>query len=298
MKYISFILFLILIVTLVNLFYKPWWYDVKSKLPSLFTGSWVSSIARSTCPLYGFQCPNDEPCDCSQMCSNGDFVPFQVLPKDKIFLMDQHLTPGTYCLPRGIGNCNQKTSYHVFSLTGWKCIPRHQTLYQEQTLVACHHEEAEDNSKNVLWDHLLQKPATEVENPYETLADGKTLRFQCQCNSVDILGKPMLSVLPFVCSSDYCIKDFLNPLPIMGYRNSKCECGPNLHLDPNDETSPCVVERSRVENGVFIGAVECMTNFSWKKNSIFCPHDEGMLNFSTPVLSSNSFDEMILHLSE
>ncbi|GFW80576.1 uncharacterized protein TNCV_1516281 [Trichonephila clavipes] len=232
------------------------------------------------------------------MCSNGDFVPFQVLPKDKIFLMDQHLTPGTYCLPRGIGNCNQKTSYHVFSLTGWKCIPRHQTLYQEQTLVACHHEEAEDNSKNVLWDHLLQKPATEVENPYETLADGKTLRFQCQCNSVDILGKPMLSVLPFVCSSDYCIKDFLNPLPIMGYRNSKCECGPNLHLDPNDETSPCVVERSRVENGVFIGAVECMTNFSWKKNSIFCPHDEGMLNFSTPVLSSNSFDEMILHLSE
>ncbi|GFR04663.1 uncharacterized protein TNCT_623511 [Trichonephila clavata] len=138
------------IIPPVNLFYKPWLYDVKSKLPSLFTGSWVSSISRSTCPLYGFKCPTDEPCDCSQMCSNGDFVPFQVLPKDKIFLMDQHLTPGMYCLPRGIGNCNQKTSYHVFSLTGWKCIPRHQTLYQEQTLVACHHEEAEDNSKKCI----------------------------------------------------------------------------------------------------------------------------------------------------
>ncbi|GFW94134.1 uncharacterized protein TNCV_1978741 [Trichonephila clavipes] len=183
---------------------------MKSKLPSLFIGSWVSSIARSTCPLYGFQCPNDEPCDCSQMCSNGDFAPFEVSPKDKIFLMDQHLTPGTYCLPRGIGNYNQKTSYHVFSLKWWKCIPRHETLYQEQTLVACQHEEAEDNSKNVLWDNLLQKPAKEVDNPYEILADGKILRFQCQYNSVDILGKPMLSVLPFVCSADYCIKDFLN----------------------------------------------------------------------------------------
>ncbi|GFQ93327.1 uncharacterized protein TNCT_23671, partial [Trichonephila clavata] len=183
-------------------------------------------------------------------------------------------------------------------LDGWKCIPRHQTLYQEQTLVACHHEEAKDNSKNVLWDYLLQKPATEVDNPYETLADGKTLRFQCQCNSLDILGKPMMSVLPFVCSADYCIKDFLNPLPMMGYRNSKCECGPNLHLDPNDETSPCVVERSRIENGVFIGAVECMTNFSWKINPIFCPHDEGMLSFSTPVLSSNSFEKMVSHLVE
>ncbi|GFQ88145.1 SF3 helicase domain-containing protein [Trichonephila clavata] len=81
-KYISFILFLILIVTLVNLFYKPWLYDVKSKLPSRFTGSWLSSISRSTCPLYGFKCPTDEPCECSQMCSNGDFVPFQVLPKN------------------------------------------------------------------------------------------------------------------------------------------------------------------------------------------------------------------------
>ncbi|GFR27722.1 SF3 helicase domain-containing protein [Trichonephila clavata] len=83
----------------------------------------------------------------------------------------------------------------------------------------------------------------------------------------------------------------------MGYRNSICECGPNLHLDPNDETSPCVVERSRIENGVFIGAVECMTNFSWKMNPIFCPHDEGMLSFSTPVLSSNSFEKMVSHLS-
>ncbi|GFR18124.1 uncharacterized protein TNCT_440141 [Trichonephila clavata] len=297
-KYISFILFLILIVTLVNLFYKPWLYDVQSKLPSLFNGSWVSSISRSTCPLYGFKCPTDEPCDCSQMCSNGEFVPFQVLPSDTIFLMDQNLTAGTYCLPRGIGNCNQKTSYHLFSLTGWKCIPRNQTLYQEQTLVACHHEEAEDNSKNVLWDHLLQEPATEVDNPYETLADGKTLRFQCQCNSLDILGKHMMSVLPFVCSADYCIKDFLNTLPMMGYRNSKCECGPNLHLDPNDETSPCVVERSRIENDVFIGAVECMTNLSWKKNPIFCPHDEGMLNFSTPVWSTNSYDEIITHMTK
>ncbi|GFQ75135.1 uncharacterized protein TNCT_140251 [Trichonephila clavata] len=81
-------------------------------------------------------------------------------------------------------------------------------LYQEQTLVACHNEEAEDNSKIVFWNYLLQKPATEVDNPYETLADGKTLRFQCQCNSLDILGKPMMSVLPFVCSADYCIKDF------------------------------------------------------------------------------------------
>ncbi|GFU07174.1 uncharacterized protein NPIL_189911 [Nephila pilipes] len=196
---------------------------------------------------------------------------FECCPKIPFFLMDQNLMPGTYCLPQGIGNCNQKTSYHVFSLAGWTCIPRNQTLYQDQTLIACHHEEAADNSKNILWDHLLQKPASEVENAYETLADGKTLRYQCQCNSLDIFGKTMVSVVPFVCSVDYCIKDILNPLPIMGYENAKCECGPNVHLDPDDDTSPCVVERSRMENNTFIGAVECMTNLSWKESPIFLP---------------------------
>ncbi|GFS31573.1 uncharacterized protein NPIL_30991 [Nephila pilipes] len=217
-KYISFILFLILIVTLVNLFYKPWLRNVQPTIPHLLKGSWVSSITRSTCPLYGFKCPTDEPCDCAQMCSNGDFVPFRVLPKDPIFLMDQNLLPGTYCLPRGIGNCNQKTSYHVFSLAGWTCIPRNQTLYQDQTLIACHHEEAA----------IIQKYFVGSFTSATCLGGGKCIRnaggwknitISMSCNSLDILETHDV-VVPFVCSVDYCIKDILNPLPIW---DTKCK---------------------------------------------------------------------------
>lgn len=276
----KYILFLILIVTIINLFYKPFLNE--SPVAHLLQGPWISTVNAFACPLYGFKCPTDEACDCHQICGNGEYVSFQVMEGESIYLMDQKLVPGTYCLPKGVGDCNQTTSHHVFSSSGWTCIPRNKSIFQNP----CYSDDARDNSKNVLWDHLKNKPAENIENAYETLSDGKTLRFRCKCDSPDARGHAMVNTLPFTCSVDYCIQDIPNPLPMMKFIGNKCECGPYLH--EKDETSRCVVERSRVEQNVFTGRVNCMTNFSWKKKPIFCPFDEEALSFRVPVKSGNS----------
>lgn len=275
-------------MTLINLFYKPLLSDVGTSFPNLFQRLWVPAVTASTCPLYGFKCPTDEPCDCDRICSNGEFVPFHVMPNEPIYLTDRQLSPGTYCLPKGIGNCNQKTSYHVFSLTGWKCISRNTALYRDESLSACQNEDALDNSQNVLWDNLLNLPARDIENPYEVLADGTTLRYKCHCDSLDIRGKKLVATLPFVCSVDYCVRDFMNPHPHMGFTGSKCECGVYLHADPTDEMSPCVAELMQVKDDQFVGRVECMSNFSWQKSAIFCPKDRDVLSFNVPVMGGTS----------
>lgn len=286
---------------MVNLFYKPWIYDTIPIISQFFQRQIASPLTRSTCALYGLKCENDEFCDCESMCANGEFVPFRVMPNESIFLMDHRLTPGTYCLPKGIGNCNQKTSYHVFSLTGWKCMNRNKSLYKDEALVACKAEGAKDNELNVLWDHLNNAPAINIDNPYETLGDGKTLRYQCSCKSHDMRNQLMVSVLPFTCSVDYCTADIFNPLPVMGYRNGKCECGPYKHRDPGDETSPCVIERQAIENNELVGVVNCMTNDAWKKSPIFCPSENGILTFTTPIMGGklrNQFVEAVISKSQ
>ncbi|GBN19691.1 hypothetical protein AVEN_261776-1 [Araneus ventricosus] len=290
-KYISLILLLIVLVTLANLFYKPWIYDAQPKVSQFFRNQIASPIARSTCPLYGLKCANDELCDCARMCTNGEFVPFRVLPNEPIFLMDHRLTAGTYCLPKGIGSCNQKTSYHVFSLTGWKCVNRNKSLYNEDVLVACKSERARDAEYNILRDRKENGPAKEIEDPYETL-DGKLARFFCQCKSRDLRGHRMVSVLPFTCSEDYCITNIANPATVMGYKGGKCECGVYPHLDPDDEASPCVMERTRVEKDDFIGVVKCMTDDAWEKSPIFCPSGDGVLTFKTPAMGGKSAHHM------
>lgn len=280
-------------MTVVNLFYKPWIYDTQPTVSQFFQRQLASPITRSTCALYGLKCENDEFCDCAKMCTNGEFVPFRIMPNESIFLMDHKLTPGTYCLPKGIGNCNQKTSYHVFSLTGWKCINRNKSLYHDETMVACKAVGAKDNEKNVLWDYLKNEPAKDIDNPYETLWDGKTLRYRCVCNSLDRRNKRMISVLPFTCSVDYCVTDIFNSLAVMGFENGKCQCGPYPHEDPDDEASPCVMEKTRIENNELVGAVRCMADNAWKKSPIFCPSQADVLSFTTPVMGGDSKNEFV-----
>lgn len=280
-------------MSIVNLFYKPWIYDTQPKISQFFQRHFASPITRSTCALYGLKCKDDEVCDCANLCTNGEFVPFRVMPNESIFLMNHQLTPGTYCLPKGIGSCNQKTSYHVFSLTGWKCMNRNKSLYQDERLIACKSAEARDNELNVLWDHLKNEVAKDIDNPYETLGDGKTLRYQCSCNSIDLRNQVMISALPFTCSVDYCIANISNPLPNMGFKHGKCECGVYPHEDPNDKTSPCVMERQRVEKDELHGVVSCMTNDAWKKSPIYCPSESGILTFTTSAMGGNSKDDFL-----
>lgn len=278
-KYISLILLLILLVTVINLYYKPFLPNQKETVP--FPEFFVHPVTKSLCPIQGFKCPNDEICDCNAFCQNGtEYTPFRVLNSDsRIFVMNQKILPGTYCLPRGVDQCNLNTSYHIFSLAGWSCLPQNSAVFYGDKNRACKNEEAFDNKLNVLWDFRNNAPVdTAVENFYERYQD--SFRYRCKCDSRSIDGTPMVPILPFVCAVDYCLRDIPNPLPLMGWDGEKCHCGPYFHLNDQDQTSPCVLEKSRIEKDTFIGRVDCMTQHSFHKKAMYCPSEEKTMTFS------------------
>lgn len=286
-QYIAWILILLLLVTLFNLFYKPW--IQLSKYHHILPESWFSShpVYTSLCPIHGFKCPTSESCDCSDYCSNGQaYDPYRVQKGEKMFVLDRQLTPGTYCLPKGAGECYEVTTYPVFSLTGWSCISHNESIYRENQLLACQYEGAQDSKLNNLWDYKLNRKANhqEIDDYYELLP-GKMFRYRCKCESKDELGKQLVEALPFTCAPDYCIRDIPNPLPSMGWNKDTrtCDCLVYDHKNPLDPTSPCVAQVTKIEQNKLVGRVECTTNTIWKKNRFFCPNEEGVLSFTSLV---------------
>lgn len=265
----------------------------KTQLP----GAWMVSDPLTTqlCPLYGFKCPTNTLCECSEYCPNGEaYIPFQVMEDEIVLLLKRQLLPGTYCLPKGVGTCNLETSIPVFSLTGWSCIPRNRSIHYDNKLLACQHEEAADNSLNYLYDYKLLKKLDFKEvrkstvDYNETLAKNGQSRYRCVCGSKTYDGKKMTEILKFHCAPDYCVSDIPNPSQFVGWNPLKnvCECGAFEHEDPSDETSPCLVERTRIgdNESVLIGRTTCMTNVSFYKSPVFCPKDEGALSFKSWIL--------------
>lgn len=152
-------------------------------------------------------------------------------------------------------------------------------------LLACHSDEARDNGMNYMWDRLKQERVSRqdsrlIHNFYELLPQSENFRYGCNCFSNDVRGKQLTEVIPFTCAPDYCVRDIPNPPHHIGWTKDHCECGPYLHKDPLDPSSPCVVERTRIEvEGKLVGRVDCMTNFAWEKMPLYCPRDEGALSF-------------------
>lgn len=288
-------MFLLLLVTLVNLYYKPYLTDRDQPL------NWLMShpISKTACALQGFQCPSDEMCDCEKFCNNGsDYVPFKILDEnDRVYVLNQKLSPGTYCLPKGIGKCNLKTSYHVFSLAGWSCIGINDDIFKKNKKKACKNEEAQDNSLNILYDYQKNERAADyIENYYEMFQN--KLRYGCKCESKSLDNTRMISIFPFVCLVDYCLRDISNPTPTMGWNGSECDCGPYVHADSNDKTSPCRTFASTIEKNVLKGRVDCMTKKSFVKQPLICPTDNGLLTFKEYFMKGNEpqkFVDMIVH---
>lgn len=272
---------------MINLYYKPS-IHLKSE-PMHWLERMIHPISQSACPLHGFKCPSSEPCDCKKFCNNEtDFVPFHIVDaNERIYVMNKKLTPGTYCLPKGVDKCNLKTNYHVFSLAGWSCLPLNEIVFKGDKKRACKNEEAQDNNSNVLWDYLKQEEAGDnIEDYYEPLRD--QLRYRCKCGSKSIDGTPMISAFQFVCSVDYCLRDISHPLPFMGWNGKTCDCGTYFHLNPDDKTSPCRHELSRVQNETLIGRVDCMTEHTFLKQTLFCPTTNTGLIFKDWIKTNSS----------
>lgn len=267
-----------MLVTLVNLYYKPHLGD-HVQPPLHWIQSFVNPVAKTACAHQGFKCKSEEACDCEKLCANGkEFVPFQIVEGDRIYVMNQKLTPGTYCLPRGVDKCNLKTSYHVFSLAGWSCIGISDDIFKRNKKRACKNEEAQDNSLNVLWDYLEnQEAGDDIDNYYEMYQN--KYRYGCKCGSRSLDDSPMISPFPFVCLVDYCLRNFENPTPLMGWTGEKCECGSYFHEYFWDETTACKREYTRIEKEELIGQVDCMTKDSFIERSLICPTDDNLVVF-------------------
>ena len=255
---------------MINLYYKPN-INIQDD-PIHWLEKIIHPITKSICPLQGFKCSSSEPCDCEKFCSNGtEFIPFHIKDNnDRIYVMNKKLTPGVYCLPKGVEKCNLNANYHVYSLAGWSCLPLNEVVFKGDKKRACKNEEAQNNDLNVLWDYLKNEEAGDnIDDYYAPLND--KMRYRCNCESKSIDGTPMVSAFPFVCSVDYCLRDIPQPLDWMGWNGKFCECGPYFHLDPSNKKSPCRREMTRVEDVHFTGRVDCMTENSFVKQTLFCP---------------------------
>lgn len=278
---------------MINLYYKPN-ITPKSNIFNWFEKS-IDPINKSNCSLQGFKCPSDEPCDCNKFCNNGnEIVPFLITNDDeRIYIMNKKLTPGMYCLPKGVDKCNLKTNYHVFSLAGWSCLSLNEMIFKGDKKRACKNEEAENNDLNILWDYLNDQEAKDnIEDYYERLGD--KLRYRCKCGSKSIDGTLMIPILPFTCSADYCLRDIPKPFDFMGWNGKFCECGPFFHLNPDDKKSPCRREISRVHEDVhFTGKVDCMTKNSFVKHALFCPTTEKELIFKEFIQNGSNVEDFV-----
>lgn len=265
---------LLWVVTLFNLFYKTYLFSPKPHQKMIVTD--LEDTMNTLCPIQGFKCPDEIPCDCEQMCVNGhQFESFQVMSDDMVYVMNERVEPGTYCLPKGFEKCNEKTSIRMFSLTGWSCFHRNSTLFHSYRYEPCKSSQAKNNELNVLWDYALDKEVDlTLEKFYEKV--GSDLRYRCKCDSKSLQGKRMLSILPFTCSEDYCL-EFIRPefiLQDMGWNGSACQCGLYPHIDPNDKLSACMEEDSRFQRNTFIGKVAQMTEKSFLPQPFVRPSED------------------------
>lgn len=294
----------ILIITIVNLFYKPHWKrHARTRLSAgLGGGGFGHGMQSSLCDRRGLRC-TDPLCDCDVACaqSPGKFEKMIVSADEHVVLHDVRLVPGTYCVPQGGAQCNRRSSQAIYSLTGWLC--RQKPEWRGDHLSACKSSRAADNDANVLVDRLANgqpAAAAAVADIYETFRDPATgkeaLRYACECNSLGVQGNRMIGVIPFVCSQDYCVRDLTN-VPFIGWKDGACECGPYIHRDPRDKASPCVITRNEVEGGVsFTGRVDCMTRESFVRKPVHCPEDKLYLTFHKNVFSSSEpLDYVMAH---
>lgn len=287
-------LLVLLLATLVNLYYKPFLKDQDHSL--YWINKLIHPIFKSSCNLQGFKCPSDKLCDCNEYCANGsEFVPFTIVKGDHIYMMNQKLNPGTYCLPKGVDECNLQTSYHVFSMAGWSCIPINEEIFTNNKKKACKSEEAKNNELNIVWDFNEDRPAEKyIDDYYEKLnVNPNRLRYGCKCGSKSLDNTPMVSVFPFVCSVDYCLRDIDNPPDRIGWNGQECVCGPFDHLIENDKTSPCQRKITKIDKNEIIGRVDCMTNKCFVKKSLICPTDDKTVIFKEFITYNDDPTELI-----
>lgn len=231
------------------------------------------------CSMKGFKCENRN-CHCAHYCK-GNYAKYHIYESDEVIISNERLTPGTYCLPRGLDACNTKTTRPIYSVNGWQCINKNSAVWKGDVQIACQSHLARNNAENYIYDHKYNVEADQRVTDYFEVYNG-TLRYGCKCNSLDLRGNRMLALdeIPFTCVTDYCLKNISNS-GLVGWDpvTKTCDCSGFPHEVANDLTSPCASVRSRVRNDVLVGQVPCQNLSSFEPKAIRCPMYRGTDNF-------------------
>lgn len=275
-NFIYLIIFLIFVISIYNVFYKPSIYKLfygNEKVSNFIEiPDVLDSDGKLFCAINGYKCQNER-CDCKSICK-GEYKKFIIYPNENVVMFNEKLSPGTYCLPKGFEHCNVQTTIPIYSVSGWMCISKNPAIFNKNNLIACQNPYADNNSKNVLMDTKTNTPVTnEVIEDYYEMHNGQ-MRYQCRCGSLDKNGNQLIQLndIPFKCVSDYCLSKLHHRRGIPGWDHDKkqCNCGNLLHEDPADLTSPCVEETFALNGNTFLGAIKCMTLNSFEEYPIYC----------------------------
>lgn len=291
LNFMYLIIFFTFLISIYNLFYKSSIYRLfqLNKKPTNFLDlpTILYSDDKLFCSISGYKCENDL-CDCKTIC-NGQYNKFKIYPDENVVMFNEKLSPGTYCLPKGLEHCNMQSSYPIYSANGWICLPKNPSIWSRNHFIACQHSYAQDNSLNVLLDLKENKVVTgeDIKDFYE-LHNGK-LRYQCNCASNDKSGNKLINLdeFPFKCFSDYCLLKLRLNRKIPGWNNvtKECDCGNLLHENPNDFTSPCIDGINELNGVTLTSSTICKNKISLYDHPIICntKNDIGLLKFTKIV---------------
>lgn len=290
LNFLYLIVFLIFVISVFNLYYKPSVLYLFRPKTSKFLNFPIplQSDEKLFCSITGYKCEN-EGCDCSTLCK-GKYEKFTVHPNDHIVMFSEKLVVGTYCLPQGLTICHLQHSIPVYSMSGWICVSKNPEIFQNNHMIACQNPYSEDNSLNQLIDmktNQVVTPTDIVQNYYEIFNDG--FRYKCHCGSLDKSGKPLIALeaIPFQCASDYCLEKLHYWRNVPGFNSitKECDCGQYKHEDSSDRTSPCVQDAFKMKDFNLLSIVHCTLPHSLKKRALYCNESNslGIMSFTKKV---------------
>jgi Per os infectivity factor 2 len=229
------------------------------------------AIKNKDCQKFGFiQLLNhyDGAETCTEKCGNDYLVHNIVNDDESVYIHNQKLAAGRYCLRRP-KPCDKRFSKLTFGIRGWECIPKDTFVAGfVGDIDACKNQNVSDeqNNLNVIWDY---KDNTHIDhninyNWSDILNDGSR-RYRCKCDGTDDYGNKLTTIphLPFVCARNYCNQ---NPKgdSYFDWDTGRCICGTRtFNIDSTQNASPCSsCSWKIISNKTILGGIKCQTMYT------------------------------------
>jgi hypothetical protein len=202
---------------------------------------------------------------CIDKCGNDFLVHNIIDDTDSVYIYNQKLTTGRYCMRRPI-SCDKRFTKLILGIRGWECIPLESVIGGfVGNIDACKNQNISDdqNEFNILWDYKDNMPLEKhfMYNWAELLNNG-TRRYNCKCQGTDEDGNKLTTIphLPFVCARNYCNQNSKGD-SYFDWDTGRCICGSRtFNIDSKQNASPCSSCSWRIiSNTTILGGIKCQT---------------------------------------